>query len=149
MPTFLGGIQPVKSPTATAYSSRDPTVPVAPPMSPGDIIGARWSWFAFFLARGPSFQQSTFNDSDCERIHMLSYFDEGVYIDVGRFRFFFFFFFFLSFLFLTRLLSFVAVLDVKILVPGKSGLKVFLMKIGTPAETAGCMVFGWMTLAPK
>ena len=52
-------------------------------------------------------------------------------------------------LLLTLLRSFVAVLDVKILVPGKSGLKVFLMKMGTPAETAGCMVLGWMTLAPK
>lgn len=50
---------------------------------------------------------------------------------------------------LTLLRSFVAVLEVKILVPGKPGLKVFLMKMGTPADTAGCMVLGWITLAPK
>lgn len=52
-------------------------------------------------------------------------------------------------LLLTRLLSLVAVLEVKILVPGKAGLKVFFMKMGTPAETAGCIVFGWITFAPK
>ena len=46
---------------------------------------------------------------------------------------------------LTRLLSLVAVLEVKILVPGKSGLNVFRMKMGTPADTAGCMVLGWIT----
>lgn len=50
---------------------------------------------------------------------------------------------------LTLILSWVAVLEVKILVPGKSGLNVFRMKIGTPAETAGCIVLGWITLAPK
>ena len=50
---------------------------------------------------------------------------------------------------LTLLLSLVAVLEVKIRVPGKSGLKVFLMYMGTPADTAGCMVLGWITFAPK
>jgi len=34
-------------------------------------------------------------------------------------------------------------------VPGCSGLKVFLMRIGTPAATAGTIVRGWMTLEPK
>lgn len=44
--------------------------------------------------------------------------------------------------YLTLLLSFVAVQDVKIRVPGKLGLKVFLMYSGIPADTAGCMVLG-------
>ena len=34
-------------------------------------------------------------------------------------------------------------------VPGAAGLKVFLMRIGIPARRAGCIVFGWMTSAPK
>lgn len=50
---------------------------------------------------------------------------------------------------LTLRLSLVAVLVVKIRVPGNAGLKVFLIKMGMSASTAGCMVFGWMTLAPK
>ncbi len=39
--------------------------------------------------------------------------------------------------------------ETKMRVPGKEGLKVLRMKMGMEAATAGVMVLGWMTLAPK
>ncbi len=33
-------------------------------------------------------------------------------------------------------------------VPGASGLKVFLIRIGMPERRAGSIVFGWITSAP-